>query len=124
MTKIKQKYFKREENLRIQVLKKTVNLKNAQIKRQVYKISSGEDPQELIKVLTRKQRLPRTSIVQKISNSATKESSSYRRKLYLCRTVATTFIRKILIERKKIEPIEKKLPTGIKNGKIGKLIYI
>lgn len=132
--KIVPKGFRRDEDLRMKLLRKSVSLRSC--KNRVIKVESNQEAIELITVLKRKQGLtkvrvssnqthipkPATTPETPVKRPASDKPNGVQDQRSYCRMIADNFIRKLGIERKKIQP--QKDPQGIKKKKIGNPIYI
>lgn len=125
--KVKPATARRQECLRIKVLRKTVSLKDFKRKPVVIELSSNEGKRRLKAALTRRRQdekaieVPK-SPVKKVEEHESRISLS----LFNFQTITANFVRKFGIERKIIEPTKKtEKSKGMKTGKHGgKLIYM
>lgn len=139
--KIVPKGFRREEDLRMKLLRKSVSLRS--FKNRVIKVDSSQEAIELITVLKRKQGLTKVSVSTSTGTSTSNQSNipkpatapetPVKRQTFdrpnvdkdqrsYCKTIAANFIRKFGIERMKIQP--QKASQGIQKKQIGNPIYI
>lgn len=119
--------FRRSEDLRIKVLKKTVSLKSFEANRQFNTNSKFEDPMEIIRVLkSKQQRRTSKTVVPKSTVIASQDTSALSQKLLYCKAVATKIMKRFRIESMRIVPKsdKKEMSTGIKSGRRGKCFYI
>lgn len=121
------------ESLRIQVLRKSVSLKDFKLKRKpiVIELSSDEGKQKLKNALAQSRKAEQALQVPKSPAKRTEENENRitDRKISLSlfnfNLFSANFARKFGIERKVIEPAKKKeMSTGMKKGKSGKLLYM
>lgn len=128
--KVKPTNPRRQECLRIKVLRKTVSLKNFKRKPIVIELTTEEGHQQLEKFLEKTRQVNealRKKVVPKTPVKKNQENENRMTlNLFNFNTITANFSRKFGIERKIITPTKKNEPSsnGMKSGKGAKYIYM
>jgi hypothetical protein len=124
---IKRKNGKREENLRIMVLRKTVSIKDFKRQPQPKFIQKSSEGKEKLKEIMKQMKNNQTTIEKcdhkKSENSVTESKKYSENQNFTIRLIAANALRKFGLVRHKIGTI-KGQHSGIKSGKTAKLMYL
>lgn len=129
--KIVPKGFRRDEDLRMKLLRKSVSLRN--LKNRVIRVDSNLEATELISVLKRKQGLtnirifsnqntiPKPAVTPEtpVKRPTFAKPNGVQEKRFDSKTIAANFARKFGIERMKIQPQKKRNSQGIQKNQVG-----
>lgn len=125
--KINTKPARRQECLRIKVLRKTVSLRDFKRKPIVIELTTAEGKRQLEAALIRSRQIEKSIETPKSPRKKVEENENRTTmSLFNFKTITANFVRKFGIERKVIEPVKKaKTYKGMKTGKNGgKFIYM